>query len=106
MITFIKKPTIIIHTGSITMSKSFVGLHQAVKDSLKREPKKTEIFVFFNKKRDKVKIMFYHVNGFVILYKALDEEHFVLEHKAGVKRVKNINCVKLLEHIDIQNIIG
>lgn len=106
LIHFKEKPTIYVHTGYITMAYSFNGLMDAVLKTLKRKPSENELFVFFNKARTKVKILFYHGNGFVIVYKSLDNDVFELEYKAGVKRIKNINADKLLEDLNTDKLIG
>ena len=105
MINFTGKPVIYVHSGDINMGKSFKGLTMIIEEKLRRKPSDNEVFVFFNHARTKVKIMFYHFNGFVIVYKALDHEIFELEYKDGMRKVKNINATKLLEDIHTSKVL-
>lgn len=103
---FIPRKTVYVHTGSISMSKSFNGLKQAIVDTLKREPKKEEVFVFFNTKRTKCKVLFHHINGFCIVYKALDDSYFVLEHKNKMRKIRGgLDVTHLIEHIETEKLI-
>jgi transposase len=54
------------------MRRSIDGLAQAVVDSLDRQPITGEVFVFGNRARDKVKLLWYDRNGFWLAYKRLE----------------------------------
>lgn len=105
MIEFTKAPTIYLHSGDTNMGKSFKGLTEEVERKLKKKISQDEIFVFFNKARTKVKILFWHLNGFVIVYKALDHDVFELEFKQGMRRIKNIDPGKLLESLNTKDFL-
>lgn len=100
MLDFKIKPTIFVYSGNVNMCCSFDGLKNVVQDKLRRQPDEGELYVFFNKARTKIKVMFYDGNGFVIMYKALDTETFQLEYKNGMKKVVGVNPIKLIEDLN------
>lgn len=55
------------------MRKSFDGLTGLVQSKLKRDPSSGEVFVFINKRRDKIKLLHWEEGGFVLYYKRLEK---------------------------------
>jgi transposase len=68
---------IFVHTRYVDMRKSINGLSILVQIS-KQDFKHGKVYVFLNKKRDKIKILVKENNGFVLLYKCLDVGNFKL----------------------------
>lgn len=54
------------------MRKSFDGLMGLVHNKLNRSPASGEVYVFVNKRRDRVKLLHWEAGGFVIYYKRLE----------------------------------
>ena len=54
------------------MRRSFDGLSVYIQSYLKMNPLKDGLFIFRNKTGDKVKMMYWHRNGLVIVYKRLE----------------------------------
>ena len=52
-----------------------MGLIDVILETLKNDPKKG-IFIFYNRNRDKIKLLAWHRNGFVLLPKRLEEGRF------------------------------
>lgn len=94
--------SIFFYNGSINIGYSFDSLLFRVTKELKRTPIKGEIFVFFNKNRDKVKVFFWAENGWCIIYKRIDRGVFLIEEKDGYKICRGVNPVKLLEDLKIK----
>ena len=55
------------------MRKSFDGLMGLVQNKLKRNPVSGEVFVFINKRRDRIKLLHWEAGGFVLYYKRLEQ---------------------------------
>jgi transposase len=55
----------------IDMRLSFDLLSGLVRDRMRGDPKNGSIYVFFGKRKDKLKALFYDRSGFCILYKRL-----------------------------------
>jgi transposase len=58
------------------MRKNFDGLSSIVTYSFKKNPLSDGIFVFVNKKRDRMKLLFWDRHGYWLLYKRLEAGRF------------------------------
>ncbi len=63
-------------TGFTDMRKSINGLSIIVSDTLSLDPLSQAWFVFCNKQRDKLKILFWDTNGFWLYYRRLEQGRF------------------------------
>jgi len=62
--------------GVVDMRKSINGLSILVEETLRLDPFGSQLFVFCNRKRDKVKILYWERSGFVLWYKRLEKQRF------------------------------
>jgi len=60
------------------MRKSFEGLFGIVSSALDANPLSGDVFVFLNKRRDRIKLMLWDRDGFWIFYKRLEKGTFQL----------------------------
>ena len=60
----------------VDFRKSINGLSILVEEVLDRDPFSAQLFVFCNRKRDKVKILYWERSGFVLWYKRLEKQRF------------------------------
>lgn len=58
------------------MRKGFEGLSFLVSDMLKRDPLSGALFLFVNRRRDRLKVLYWDVDGFAIWYRRLEEGTF------------------------------
>jgi transposase len=58
------------------MRKSFCGLAGIVRDCLKREPNDGSLFLFINRKKDKLKALYWDRDGLALWYKRLEAGTF------------------------------
>jgi transposase len=71
----INAPSILVYTNSVDFRKSINGLLDVVASNLTIHPQEN-IFIFFNRTRNKVKLLAWHKNGFILLLKHLEEGQF------------------------------
>lgn len=84
------------------MRKSIYGLSSLVANNYKLDPTQAALFVFFNRSKDKVKILYWDRNGFALWYKILAKGKYRLpDLKQPVAKlsVSDLNCI--LEGIDL-----
>lgn len=60
---------------SVDFRFSLNGLSSLVAVEMKRNPQEG-IYIFYNKRRDRIKCLSWHKNGFILLYKRLEREKF------------------------------
>ncbi len=69
--------------GSTDMRKSIDGLTALVREGFGLDPFAPALFVFCNRQRDKLKILFWEHNGFWLLYRRLERGRFQWPADAG-----------------------
>lgn len=60
------------------MRRSFDGLSGIVQGQLRRNPTSGEVFIFVNRRRNKVKLLRWEQGGFILYYKRLERGTFEL----------------------------
>jgi transposase len=60
----------------VDMRKSIDGLAALVENELELSPLSNALFVFCNRGRDKIKLLYWERNGFVVWYKRLEQQRF------------------------------
>ena len=65
-----------LYKEPVDMRKSIDGLSIVVSDNLNVNPMNSEIFVFYNRYGDKIKILYWDKNGFCLWYKRLEKGRF------------------------------
>lgn len=63
-------------TGAVDMRKSIDGLSMLVEQELELDPFAAQLFVFSNRRRDKLKILYWDRSGFALWYKRLEKARF------------------------------
>ena len=76
MLTLREGTQVFMRQGPTDMRKSIDGLTALVVDEFSDSPQSGHLFLFCNKKKDKVKIIYWDRNGFVLHYKRLDKGRF------------------------------
>ncbi len=60
----------------VDFRKAINGLSMLVEESLGLDPFAVRLYVFRNRKRDRVKVLYWERNGFVLWQKRLEKDHF------------------------------
>lgn len=68
--------TVYLCREPVDMRKQIDGLALLVQEAMELNPFDKALFVFGNRQRDKVKLLFWERNGFVVWYKRLERERF------------------------------
>jgi transposase len=84
------------------MRRSFDKLAEMTRTLLQQEPLSGHLFVFFNRPRDRVKILFWERGGFCLYYKRLESGAFALPPCDGCgAQLDAAELMLLLEGIDL-----
>jgi transposase len=88
MIKLREEIKIYVSTQAMDARKSIDGLCAMVIDCFKDNPQNGNLFIFFNKSRDKVKILWWDANGFILHYKRLEKCRFVVPKLQGINTLE------------------
>jgi transposase len=61
---------------AVDLRRSFDGLAEQVRQHLHADPLSGHVFVFRNKRSDRVKLLYWDEDGFVLVYKRLEQGTF------------------------------
>jgi transposase len=91
-------------TGLVDLRNGIDGLRAVVEQTLKLNPDDGHLFVFIGKGKDKLKILFWDRNGYVIYFKRLERGRFQLpsvdERRTRVE-MEAAQLAMLLDGIDL-----
>lgn len=79
--------------------KSYDGLSGMVREVLSEEPESGALFVFLNRRRDQVKILFWDRNGYAIFMKRLERGTFQVP-RSDARELEVKELAMLLEGLD------
>ena len=78
MLSFSSSQRYFLYRGVTDMRKGFNGLSGLVRQYLAHDLLSGDVFIFLNKRRDRVKLLVWDRNGFVVWYKVLEKGTFEL----------------------------
>lgn len=86
----------------IDMRKSIDGLSILVAEHLKQSPQDGSVYIFYNRARDKVKLIYWDRNGFVLHYKRLSKGKFKcsINHDSPHVELSSVQLEWLLAGLD------
>lgn len=85
---------IYLHRVPVDMRKQIDGLAALAQQLTGETPAGAALFAFTNARRDKVKLLLWEKNGFVVWYKRLEREKFHWPRHAGETAVR-MSCEQL-----------
>jgi transposase len=89
---------IFVCRGATDLRRSFDRLSAMVTAVLRRDPLSGHLFVFFNRRRDRVKILVWERGGFWLLYKRLEAGTFAT---VDTEELTSRELFLLLEGIEV-----
>jgi len=96
---------IYVCTEPVDMRKQHDGLAAATSTLLDADPLSGQLFVFFNRARNRVKLFWWDRGGFALLYKRLEKGTFEFPRTVAGRRRAQIDAGELaliLEGIDLR----
>jgi len=94
---------VFVCTQATDMRRSFDGLAMLAQTIVREDPFSGHLFVFFNRRCDRVKILYWDRGGFAIWYKRLEVGVFRYPHDAsGRLEMEPAELALILEGIDLK----
>lgn len=104
---------ILVCTKPADMRRSFDGLAALVHDYLGADPLSGHLFVFRNRRGDRVKLLYWDEDGYAIWYKRLEEGVFTLPEGANRRgtavgehglQMRAADLAMLLDGVDLSSV--
>lgn len=93
-----------LYTQPVDMRKSFDGLSVLVKSMLQEDPLSGQLFVFINRRRTQIKVLYFDRSGYCIWMKRLEQGQFRYTQRGVDKQVLSVTeLTLLLEGIELKN---
>jgi transposase len=96
--------SILLCCQPVNMRWSFKGLMGIIRNTFRDDPKNGTLFLFFNRTRNRVKILYWDNDGFAIWYKRIERGTFRLPPRLSDDAAVHITRAQLamiLEGIDL-----
>jgi len=76
MLTVSSEAKIYVYTEHVDMRRSIDGLVVLLADTYKQNPQTGDLYIFTNRSRNRIKLLFWDRNGFVLYYKKMERGRF------------------------------
>jgi transposase len=107
MLSLSTSTRIFIAIGATDMRKGFDGLCGLVSSTLQQDPLSGTLFLFVNRRRDRLKILYWDGDGLAIWYRRLEQGTFQLpscDQEASSVQIKSDELMMLLRGIDYTSV--
>lgn len=76
MLNFSSATKIFVHTAATDMRKGFSGLSAIIREQFRSDPTDGSLFIFINRRRDRMKMLHFADGGFWLYYRLLEAGTF------------------------------
>ncbi len=107
MLSFSSRQRYYLYTAPTDMRQQFDGLAGLVRQAASAEVMSGDVFIFLNRRRDRIKLLMWDLTGFALYYKRLESGTFELPLlRAGQHSIELAwsDLVLLLEGIELQSV--
>ena len=106
MLSLSSSTRIFVAAGATDMRKGFDGLQGLVTSVLEQDPLSGHLFLFVNRRRDKLKILYWDGDGLAIWYRRLERGTFQMPTIAEDQKsaeIRSEDLMMLLRGIDLRS---
>ena len=109
MIALAPQIRVFLHRRPTDMRKSFNGLVALTEAELKQDPLSGDLFVFVNRRRDRIKILYWGQTGFCIWYQQLQQGTYQLPSHDSLDELDALEVTRsqlslILDGIDLSSV--
>jgi transposase len=98
---------VLIYNIPVDMRRAIDGLSATVAEQLRESPASGTLYVFYNHRKDKLKVLYWERNGFCLFYKRLEKGRFKLPAPGDKTMAISKQQLRwLLDGLDISKIKG
>lgn len=102
---FVSPPQIYLHRQFVDFRKSINGLSVIVEAEMNLPTMTGALFIFCNKARDKLKILYWDKTGFALWYKRLEKDKFKWPQRIDAQYIE-LSDQQLIWLLDGYDVIG
>lgn len=98
---------VVLATEPVDLRRGHDGLVTLVRSLWRADPYSGTLFVFFGRRRNRVKVLFFSAGGFVLYYKRLEKGRFCMPHvptAATQVELDSASLAMLLDGVDLRAI--
>ena len=95
MLTFAANLRIYLHARPTDMRKSFDGLCALVRNVFQADPRDGNLFLFVNRRGDRLKALWWDQDGLALFYKRLESGTFEMLHAADGAAAVELDAAQL-----------
>ena len=106
MLSLASNTRIFVAAGATDMRKGFDGLQGLITSQLEQDPLSGCLFLFVNRRRDKLKILYWDGDGLAIWYKRLEQGTFQMPTIAEDQKsaeIRSEELTMLLRGVDLNS---
>lgn len=92
-----------LYRNQTDMRKGFDGLSGLVRGGLMKDPLSGDVFIFFNKRRNQVKLLLWEKDGFSIYHKRLEEGTYELPSSPSAE-LRSDELMMILQGISLKSV--
>ena len=96
-----------LYSQPTDMRKSFDALSGLVRNNLGSNPTGGDVFIFINKRRDKIKLLHWQGSGYLLYYKRLEKGTFEIpryDPSVGSLSLSYAQMVMIMDGLSIKNL--
>lgn len=96
-----------LYQGTINMRSGFDSLSGTVRNQLNRDPLSGDVFIFFNRRRNQVKLLLWDRDGFAMYYKRLEKGTYelpIMNENSKSVEMRSDELMLILHGISLQSI--
>jgi transposase len=108
MIALAPQIRVFLYRRPTDMRKSFYGLVALTQSELKQDPLSGSLFVFVNRRRDRIKILYWGQTGFCIWYQQLEKGTYQIPNQESPNEEDSLEVTRsqlslILDGIDLSS---
>jgi transposase len=105
MLSLFDQTQVYLARDPVDMRKQIDGLALIVQEVFELDPFQPVLFAFCNRQRDKLKVLYWHNNGFCLLYKRLEKGRFQWPRDQAATQLRSERELKwLLEGLSLESL--